>query len=182
MFAGHVIPSKGIRELVDAVKRLPGTELHIIGAVTDEMKSAIMLQAGLQADRIFVLGEKNHETIIKEMLTSRIFVLPSYTEGFPNVILESMAAGCSVVATAVGAIPEMLDVDSENPCGIIVETKNSEDIADAIKRLLDHTDLADELAQNAVAKVNNDYHIETVNKSLNDLWDNTLKSDHENKR
>ena len=44
----------------------------------------------------------------KDYAQADLFVFPSYSEGFPNVILESMAAGCAIVTTNVGAIPQML--------------------------------------------------------------------------
>lgn len=182
MFAGHVIPTKGIIELVDAFGNLNAAELHILGAVTEEMKATIIKRGGDRSDKIFVSGEKNHEMIIKEMLSSRIFVLPSYTEGFPNVILESMAAGCSIVSTNVGAVPEMLGIGSDKPCGIVVEPQNTEDLAAALMKLLEDSELADELAKNAVNKVTEDYHIETVTQNLKDIWKDTLKSNYENKR
>jgi glycosyltransferase involved in cell wall biosynthesis len=53
-----------------------------------------------------------------------IFVLPTYTEGFPNVILECMASGCPIITTPVGAIPDMLQFGSTQACGACVDVKD----------------------------------------------------------
>lgn len=173
MFAGHVIPTKGIFELIEACENIDNIEVYILGAITDEMTSVIQEKTKNHADKFFVLGEKNHGTIIKEMLSSRIFALPSYTEGFPNVILESMAAGCAIISTNVGAIPEMLAVDSSHPCGVAIESKNSFQLKNAIEKFLADENFADKISQNAVKRVNQEYNIKAVSEKLIHIWKNT---------
>ena len=64
---------------------------------------------------------------------SDIFVLPSRTEAFPNVILEAMASGLPVVSTDVGSVAELVDNEKN---GIRVPSENDEQLASAIRRLL----------------------------------------------
>lgn len=175
MFAGHVIPTKGINELIQACKNIPGIDVYIIGSISKEMNVYLHNQIRNGINNFFVLGEKNHETIIKEMLTSRIFLLPSYTEGFPNVILESMAAGCSIISTDVGAIPEMLAVSSVHPCGIVIEPKNADQLEKAIKNMLNDKTKAGQYAVNAVLKVNAEYNIKVISEKLIYIWNKTIK-------
>ena len=68
----------------------------------------------------------------------RIFVLPSYTEGLANIMLEAMACGTPVLATPVGAVPDVI-VDGKT--GFIMENSSPECIAANVIRALEHPDL-----------------------------------------
>lgn len=82
------------------------------------------------------------------MLKCTVFVLPTYTEGFPNVVLESMACGCPIVATSVGAIPEMLD----GGAGIVIEPRNVEQLRDAVAWVLENPERAAEMGAQAAGE------------------------------
>jgi glycosyltransferase involved in cell wall biosynthesis len=77
---------------------------------------------------------------------AKVFALPSYTEGTPNVLLESMAAGIPVVATAVGGIPE-LAIDGKN--ALLVPAADPAALANALQKTLQSAVLRNELAQAA---------------------------------
>jgi len=66
----------------------------------------------------------------------RRFILPSYTEGFPNVILEAMALGKPIIATSVGAIPEILSEE----CGVVMKPRDQRDIEQASLGAMHSTD------------------------------------------
>lgn len=170
MFAGHVIPSKGIFELIEATKDRENVEVIILGAIQNEMLAELQSKIGSSSAKFNIAGEVTHEQIIKEMLSSFIFVLPSYTEGFPNVILESMASGCCIISTNVGAIPEMLDSDKSSACGITVEPKNSAQLSEAISLIFKDEKISEALQKNAVKKVNKAYNIEIVSNELENIW------------
>ena len=170
LFVGHVIPTKGIYEMVDACKEIPNIRLNIIGTITSEVKEEIIRRVGDFSSWIVFRGALPHETVIEEMLSSQIFVLPSYTEGFPNVILESMACGCGIVATNVGAIPEMLNIKSNIPCGICVPPQNKEELKAAIKSLLNNSHLTMEYGNNSMNRVNSEYSISRIWEQLINIW------------
>lgn len=66
---------------------------------------------------------------VEELLTeSDVFLFPSYTEGFANVMLEAMATGLPIIATSVGANTDMI----ESKGGVIVEVGDSNSIIEAI--------------------------------------------------
>lgn len=171
-FVGHVIPTKGICELVEACKGISAIKLHIIGKAAPEFRDRIKELSG-NADWLVFEGEVNHQQVIRKLLSTSVFVLPTYTEGFPNVILESMACGCAIATTPVGAIPEMLDIASEKPCGICCEPKDVEGLRRNIQYFLDNPDEAREYGKRAVKRVNEMYSMPIVCKQLVSIWEET---------
>lgn len=175
VFAGHVVPTKGVFELVQACKDIPNIEVYLLGAVTDEMKSRLYEATGNNKTWLKISGEQNYEIVIQEMLSANVFVLPTYTEGFPNVILESMACGCPIIASAVGAIPEMLNINGETPAGICIEPKNIEQLKSAIIKILNDDNLATTYGNNAKKRVNEIYSMPSVWKQMTDIWKSVIE-------
>ena len=176
IFAGHVLPTKGVEELVLACSQIENIELKLLGKVPDESyREHLFALAGNESDRwLSIPGNQPFDTVIAEMKSCGVFVLPSYTEGFPNVILESMACGTPIVATSVGAIPEMLNIDGKKPCGICVPKQNVEILRDAIVELLNDSKKAAELGDNACQRVKEQYAMPKVWGQLVDIWKGVL--------
>lgn len=165
-FAGWVIPSKGVTELVEAWSQIEphGWRLQIAGPVDAVYRK--MLTERFQPKEIEFLGELTHERTIELMAACDLFVLPSYTEGFPNAVLEAMALARPIVATDVGAIPEMLDGE----CGLLVKPKNVEDLKKALHLFIEDGALRTEAGQRAQKKAMESYSIEVVFARYMDLW------------
>jgi len=81
---------------------------------------------------------------------ANLFVLPSHTEGSPNVLLEAMAAGLPIIATAVGGVPEIVRNEEE---ALLVEKQNPKALAQAIARVLDDNRLQRQLAETARRRI-----------------------------
>lgn len=173
LFVGHVTPAKGILELLEAVKNIQNIELNLIGEIENQFKQDILTQYN-RPSWLKIHGVKPYKTVINEMCGCDLFVLPSHTEGFPNVILEAMACKCPIVATSVGAIPEMLDSKTDNPCGLIVPPKDAIKLKNAIKRTLEDLELSNRIAANAFEKVHSCYSAATVYRQLEDLWSSCI--------
>ena len=178
-FVGHVIPSKGVYEMVEACKQIDGIKLNVIGKVAPEVRSRMEEIAG-NSDWLTFKGELSHQCVIREMLSSGIFLLPSYTEGFPNVILESMACRCAIVATSVGAIPEMLNISSDLPCGLCSEPKDVDNLHNNILFFMNHPTEARQFAERAERRVNDYYAMSIIWKQIHDIW-NVLLTQMDNK-
>lgn len=166
LFLGWVVPTKGVGELVEAWQktRPAGWKLDIIGPVDEEYKASLV---GSQSDdRVEFLGQLPHKESMERMAQCDLFVLPSYTEGFPNVVVEAMALGRPIIATTVGAIPEML----EDGAGILIESKNTGVLAEAISRATSDADLRQRLGVQARKKAMGNYTIDVVFETYVSLW------------
>jgi glycosyltransferase involved in cell wall biosynthesis len=96
-----------------------------------------------------------------------VFVLPSLSEGLPNVLLEAMAAARPVVATAVGGVPELV---TDGASGLLVSPGSSDEIAGAIKRLLSDTELAGKLASSGQETVRRSYSFDIQCRLLVEVY------------
>lgn len=166
LFLGWVVPTKGVGELVEAWQktRPAGWKLDIIGPVDEAYKASLV--SSQSDDRIEFLGQLPHKESMQRMAQCDLFILPSYTEGFPNVVVEAMALGRPIIATTVGAIPEMLEGDA----GILIESKNSKVLAEAISHATGDADLRHRLGAQARKKAMGNYTIDVVFETYVSLW------------
>ena len=81
-----------------------------------------------------------------------------------------MASSCTILATRVGAIPEMLDFDSYHPCGVELAPQNVVSISDGLSTLLPDKEKSCKLGQMAKEKVLSTYSIPIVWKQLSEIW------------
>jgi len=174
VFVGHMVETKGILELIKACEKLTAIydlSLSMNGLLKYDMKQKIALMFNNKIPSWLLLnGNQPYEKVIKEMLSAAVFVLPTYTEGFPNVILESMACGCSIVTTPVGAIPEMLDKDSTENLGIFVPVKDIDALEKAIEKMLNDEAFAIHCGEKARKKVFREYTIKKVVAQMENIW------------
>lgn len=177
IYVGHVIKTKGIRELIEATVRVPEIkELLILGpfesSFVEELKEIARVRENGQW--IQFVGVVDNGQVLNHLLKSSIFLLPSYTEGFPISVLEAMAMGCPVIATNVGAIPEMLAINSDKPCGICIPPRNIEKLQEAICFLMKNTQKAEVLGKNGIDRVLNNYTLERVFPQYTTIWSEVI--------
>ena len=176
LFAGHIVRTKGVFELIEACKDINNIELYMVGYTPEDIRKNLIISAGINHSKwLFFRGQISLEETIKEMLSATVFVLPTYTEGFPNVIIESMACGCPIVTTKVGAIPEMLDIENGENYGLCVEPKNVEQLKNAILRMLNDRDFAKQCGLNAKKRVNELYSMPIVWNQMVQIWRSTIE-------
>ncbi|MCQ2249772.1 MAG: glycosyltransferase family 4 protein [Bacteroidales bacterium] len=171
-FVGHVIPTKGIQELVESCCMLGTPDLHIIGKLLPNDKAVIdslLSKYNTKGEWITWVGEIPHENVIDELLQAEVFAFPTYTEGFPNVILEAMVCKCAIVTTTVGAIPEMLDIEND-ACGVCVEPKNTELFYNALSNVYGNSECITEYSNKAFVRVNEQYTINNVWNQMVEIW------------
>lgn len=114
LFVGHVTKAKGIFDLVEVCGLIGKVKLKIAGlAKPADLEEIYRQGAGHDFLEIEILGNITSSELIKELKECTVFCLPSYTEGFPNAVLEAMAMGVAIVASRVGEIPNMVEVNNE---------------------------------------------------------------------
>ncbi len=89
--------------------------------------------------------------------------LTSHSEGFPNVLLEAMAARVPVVATAVGGVPELVE---DGVSGLLVESDDPQGFAAAVRRVLEDSELGAKMVEAAHRRVVRDHDPDRVSRRL----------------
>ncbi len=132
---GNVIETKGQRLVVRALARIPDARLLIVGDGADvPVLKALTAELGV-GGRVRFMGRVAHDRLRDVYGAADVSVLASVREGWPNVLLESMACGTPAIATRVGGVPEIITGPES---GAIVDDRTPEAIARAIVDLLAH--------------------------------------------
>jgi glycosyltransferase involved in cell wall biosynthesis len=166
LFLGWVIQTKGVEELVQswAQLKLDGWRCVIAGPGSESYREE--LRRHFKPRDLEFLPEQSHEAAMQLMAASDIFVLPSHTEGFPNVIVEAMAMGKSIIATNVGAIPEMLS----GGCGVVVPAKDVDALVAAIREVCSDAEMRMTMGARAQVKARTEYAMDRVFEQLMSVW------------
>lgn len=142
LYAGRMLADKGLRELIDAVKRINTDtircELSLCGFSGADNVSAIQestLQEWGQLPGVLWLGPS--DTMPDVYAKADAVVLPSYREGMPRSLLEAAAMGLPVVATDV---PGCRHIVTHGENGLLCQARNAESLRLALEQLIDMTD------------------------------------------
>ncbi|MCX8043088.1 MAG: glycosyltransferase family 4 protein [Desulfobacterota bacterium] len=168
-FIGRLDKMKGVDVLLEAFSllRQQGVRaiLRIIGDGPEMSRLIAHAQALRISNDVFFYGlQDDIPGLLRE---TAIFVLPSFSEGLSNVVLEAMACGLPVVATRVGGIPDII-VDHDN--GLLVEPNNPDQLKSAIQCLIEDRALADRLGKAAQQTVLESCSFERVTKAYLTLY------------
>ncbi|MBU3956521.1 glycosyltransferase [bacterium] len=133
LFVGHLNEEKGLDLLLIALKDLKQCNLSLdiigVGMRLSEYKKIIKRYS--LAEKVVFLGEVNNKEVLQKMSTYDFLISPSRYETFGVVLIEAMSCGVPVVATRVGAIPEVI---TNEDVGIVVAPNNPGALAEGIKR------------------------------------------------
>jgi glycosyltransferase involved in cell wall biosynthesis len=139
LFVGNLLPVKGVDVLLDALlmagkPALGAGRMTLAIAGDGPMRpwaERRVRRAGAE-DAVRLLGHIPREQVALWMNAADVLVLPSRNEGCPNVVLEALACGTPVVASRVGAVPELVD----DACGATVEPGEPAELARAVESVL----------------------------------------------
>jgi glycosyltransferase involved in cell wall biosynthesis len=173
LFVGYRLPLKGLGELAEAVLGLADCELAVVGGEGSgaiDAESSQRMQNALaklrSEGRLIETGQVAPDRVTRSYREADLFVLPSHREGFPNTLLEAMAAGLPCVATPVGAIPETLEGD----CGVLVPVGDAPALREALAPLVRDPGLRTRLGQRARERVAERYALDPVMRRYRSLY------------
>jgi glycosyltransferase involved in cell wall biosynthesis len=136
IYIGRFVEAKGMRELISAFQNMaqknPKASLALIGdgVMKDEL-TALVQASGLQ-NRVRIPGGQPPDQVAEWICASDVLTLPSWSEGYPNVVVEGLACGRPVVATDVGGTREILNPNN----GILLQPKNAEMLQQGLEAAL----------------------------------------------
>lgn len=165
-YVGRITPIKGIKYLICALKyvkkNIKNINLSIVGDGEEKPYIQKLIHQFDLSDNVQFLGNLEHEKVFQIMASSCLLVLPSLSEGLPNVLLEAMASGTPVIATNVGGMPEVI-INKRN--GFIIQSKEPKKIAEKIVLICKNPDYRKEISKNNLKDVKN-YSISHVSDEL----------------
>jgi glycosyltransferase involved in cell wall biosynthesis len=129
---GHLIERKGHDVTISALTQLRDYTLLIGGEGPERTKLEELANRLGVRDRVKFLGFVPHENLPDYYAAADALVLASSREGWPNVLLEAMACGTPVVASAVWGNPEVV---SDRAAGVLMQSRTPQDLADAVNLL-----------------------------------------------
>lgn len=162
-YIGRLSEEKGVLNFVKAIPEILKQEQNDLefliggdGQLRDKMEK--YLDKENLNDKVKLTGWIPHDELLDYLNELKLVVLPSYTEGLPNIMLEAMACGTPVLATPVGAIS---DVIKDGETGFILENNSPECIAKNVIRALNDSNL-DIIVKNARELIEEEYTYEAA--------------------
>jgi glycosyltransferase involved in cell wall biosynthesis len=141
LFVGELLERKGVRDLLDALELLSARgvrdwELRIVGddrAGLDPFKDEMVALVRQRGFADSMTGPVERSDVYRHLSEADLYVFPTYTEGQPFTVIESLAAGVPIVASDIQAISNMI---ADGPNGRLVPPGDVEGFAEAIEELL----------------------------------------------
>lgn len=170
---GRLYPEKGYAYLIEAVALLRDSGYGVHCVILGEGPQAGELGALIErlgvGDQVQLLGRRDDVgSVLREL---DVAVLCSIREGSPLAMLEYMAAGAPIVATAVGGVPELID---DGVHGLLVAGADPRALRDGIARLLDDRALAERLGAAARARRAAEFDLDGLMRRVEELYDELL--------
>lgn len=172
---GRLCEDKGQLLLVEAVRRLrdEGVPVQLILVGDGELRPEI--EALIQRDRleshIQITGWASSTEVRSQIMAARAFVLPSFAEGLPVVIMEALALGRPVISTTIAGIPELVTPD----CGWLVPPSSIEALVAALRNALTQPiDTLIAMGQIGAQRVNEQHNAQAESQKLAVLFHNAV--------
>jgi teichuronic acid biosynthesis glycosyltransferase TuaC len=137
LFVGRLDDKKGILELLEAFASLASHRPKLRLAYVGDGPGGELLRNKTKhfslGQRIFFPGPCSSQKVAQWLAAANVLALPSYNEGYPNVVIEALSCGRPVIATDVGGIPELVSESS----GILVAPKEWRALAAAVDKAME---------------------------------------------
>jgi glycosyltransferase involved in cell wall biosynthesis len=173
LFVGRLANDKGVKYLIEAMNLLPREiPLRIVGTGPQEEEFKALAQK-YELNNITFVGHKKRHELVDEYRNCIASLLPCYWfEAFGLVIVEAFTQGKPVLASKVGAIPEIIENGIN---GFTFEAKNVQEIASYINKLYNDRSLVQLMGRNARKKAEKMYTAKLHYNRLLDLYNNAIQ-------
>ncbi|TYS59954.1 glycosyltransferase family 4 protein [Sutcliffiella horikoshii] len=164
LFVGRIMNEKGIREMVSAIEQLDDRfRLVLVG--DGPLKSELEGK-----EKIILTGQVANERVKDYLRAADIFLLPSYREGMPTVIIEALALKVPVLSSNVGGIPELFGEHK----GLLIEPKSSEQIVNGVLEYTNKGRYGSEVIESLFERVTSNFDVTQNSKDLIQIYRNLL--------
>lgn len=170
IFLGRLGERKGVYDLIDAMEIVVKSNINVclyLAGDGDIKKVRNLIDKKNLTKNIEIVGWVNFDKKLDLLQSVGTMILPSYNEGLPMAILESMAAGKVIISTTVGAIPEVVDMDN----GILIEPGDFRSLADAMIRVTASDEQIRKISEANIIKIKNEFSEEKMHSELLFLFD-----------
>jgi L-malate glycosyltransferase len=181
VLVSRLAPKKGVECFLEAAARIASrcNEIYFLvvgdafisnnGVVERDIKyceklKQIAWRLGI-GTRVFFIGQR--ADVPRILSEASVSVLPSFSEGLSNTLLESMAAGVPVVATDVGGTPELIEHGEH---GLLVPAGDPEKLTEAVCQILDNPFLARKLAELARDRIKRHFSLDRMVHETEDMY------------
>ncbi len=175
LFAGRLMPQKGVGDLLYALDLLQHVRPHVKtlivggGPLRQDLES--LAHTFALDDRVRFLGHR--EDVPRLLAAADMLVLPSLYEGLPNVVLEAMRFGKPVIATAA---PGTTEVVAHGETGLLVPLNSFQEMARAIRALVDDPARAQALGQAGRARVDAEFTVSSMIDQFANLYETLARA------
>lgn len=174
-YVGRIVKDKGLEYFAEAIKLLEEKQkLSVRYLFVGEGEYLKFLNEKLNKEvnenKVSFLGKRSD--VFDILYETDIFVFPTLHENLSNSLLEACSAGLAIVATDVGGNPEVIQ---DNVTGLLVPSKDSLALADAIQKLVLNPTFRLTLGKNALENVKSNFNAELIINQLGEVYDSLLK-------
>jgi glycosyltransferase involved in cell wall biosynthesis len=172
LFMGRLGKRKGVYDIIEAAKliRHPDVQLLLYGDGNVEKFRSLVKEAGLK-NRIFVGDWVSGDEKEALYLRSHAMILPTYSEGLPNAVLEAMAYGLPIITTPVGGIPEAV-FDCVN--GYLLEPGDYKSLAKCIDMLASDPELRSRMGKASYKLAQERFDIKIISEQLEAIYQSVV--------
>ena len=178
LYVGRLAAAKGLPILLRALARLkpahPGLQLSVVGDGPDRDMLEAMAAELEVTDCVQFLGYQSNAEVRRHLSQTEVFVMSSFAEGVPVVLMEAMAAGVAVVAPRIAGIPELID---DGRSGFLTPPGDVQTLAQRIAALLDDPELRRTFAEAGRQTVAQQFNLQKEAAWLAQVMNHALKNE-----
>ena len=167
---GRLHEGKRINELIKIFSKVKykSSKLYIIGDGDEYMNLLKLVDELNLGDRVYLLGYKNHNEIVKYMLDSCVFAMTSITEGLPMVLLEAGSVGLPSIAYETDS--GVNDIIDDGVNGFVIKNRNEEEYVEKLNEYLSNKKLQKSMSSNMLNKTK-EFSVAKITKLWVDILD-----------